>query len=343
MHGTALPDIPDAILDQAVEWLVKLRSGIPPAEGQTPLETRIAGWRAAHPLHELAWQELQASEAAFQRLGPLPLSPKQVIGALDTVHDGRRQQERRRRTLQLLGLGALGIGVGALTAGSTRTFDTLAQLGADYTTGTGERRTITLADGTIVKLNTNTALDVHYDASQRLLALRRGEIFINTGKDATRPFWIQTGHARLQALGTQFLVRQTGDATQLAVTEGRVAIYTEEHLQAVASPGDIFTVDAVHGAIKQVASEADMDPAGWVDNALVVKRMPLGRFINELARYRRGWLRCDPAVADLLVSGVFQIDNTDLALESLARSLPIRVEKRTRYWITLTARPGGRD
>ena len=63
--------------------------------------------------------------------------------------------------------------------------------------------------------------------------------------------------------------------------------------------------------------------------------MRLADFVQELSRYRPGWLRCDPAVADLRVSGVFQIDDTDRALAAVAHALPVRVERRTRYWVTL--------
>ena len=51
-----------------------------------------------------------------------------------------------------------------------------------------------------------------------------------------------------------------------------------------------------------------------------------------LARYRHGWLQCDPVVAQLRVSGVFQLDRIDHALDGLSQSLAVRVERRTRFW-----------
>ena len=66
--------------------------------------------------------------------------------------------------------------------------------------------------------------------------------------------------------------------------------------------------------------------------------MPLSAFARELNRYRPGWVRCDPQVADLLISGAFQLSDTDLVLSAVARALPVSVVYRTRYWVTLQPR-----
>ncbi|KAG0759335.1 hypothetical protein G6F57_017955 [Rhizopus arrhizus] len=65
--------------------------------------------------------------------------------------------------------------------------------------------------------------------------------------------------------------------------------------------------------------------------------MRLDAFVAELARYRSGLLRCDPAVADLRVSGVFSLRDTDRALDNLTRGLPVTVAYRSRYWVTVRA------
>ncbi|MFL9926758.1 FecR family protein [Herbaspirillum lusitanum] len=343
MPTTGLPEIPEPVLDQAIAWLVRLRADKPDAVGTVALQAHIASWRAADPLHELAWQELQAGEQGFEQLAPLPLSSAQIADALDAVRNGSKQQLSRRKALRMLTLGASGVALGAVLAQYTGVLDELgelARLSADYATGTGEQRAVALADGTRVRLNSDSAFNVRYDEQRRLLVLKHGEIFIDTGKDAGaahyRPFWTQTAHASLQALGTQFVVRQEPGATHLTVVEGRVAINVAGQLQAVAKPGDSFLIDSGGAVTRQETGALSLDPTGWIDNALVVKQMPLGQFVQELGRYRRGWLRCDPAVAGLLVSGVFQIDDTDQALESLTRSLPVKIARRTRYWVSLS-------
>ncbi len=63
--------------------------------------------------------------------------------------------------------------------------------------------------------------------------------------------------------------------------------------------------------------------------------MRLADFLKELARYRAGLLRCDPAVADLRISGGFQVDDADAVLLAVSRSLPVRVVSRSRYWVSV--------
>ncbi|KPY23147.1 PupR protein [Pseudomonas syringae pv. philadelphi] len=77
---------------------------------------------------------------------------------------------------------------------------------------------------------------------------------------------------------------------------------------------------------------------GWRDGVLTAQNQPLGDFLRELGRYRPGLLRWEPALETLRVTGSFQIDNTDRVLSLLAASLPVEVQMRTRYWVTLTPR-----
>ena len=68
---------------------------------------------------------------------------------------------------------------------------------------------------------------------------------------------------------------------------------------------------------------------------LVAAHMRLGDFLAELGRYRRGQLNCDPKVANLLISGTYPIDDTERVLDVLPLSLPVRVRRFTRYWVTV--------
>lgn len=76
----------------------------------------------------------------------------------------------------------------------------------------------------------------------------------------------------------------------------------------------------------------------WLSGVLRAEKMRLDDFISELDRYRPGLLRCDPAVAGLLISGAFQLRDTDQILHALSQTLPINVHYRTPYWVTITAR-----
>ena len=88
----------------------------------------------------------------------------------------------------------------------------------------------------------------------------------------------------------------------------------------------------------QRVEASPLNASAWTRGQLVAKRMRLGDLTAELARYRHGWLRCDPAIAQLEVSGVFQLDDIDRALSALSDSLPVRVERFTPLWTRVIAR-----
>ena len=71
---------------------------------------------------------------------------------------------------------------------------------------------------------------------------------------------------------------------------------------------------------------------------LVAAHMRLGDFLDELGRYRRGQLNCEANVADLLISGTYPLDDSERILDLLEISLPVKVKRFTRYWVTVEAR-----
>lgn len=331
--------LPDPVLEQAIAWLVQLRaqpSGVAP---DPALQARIDAWRAADGRHESVWSELMASEAQFQRLVALPVAPAQWQQPLSALNRSRSRRQSRRRWLGGVALGLGSVALAGLAARQAGLFDSLD--GQRYATGTGDQRRVTLGDGTQLALNTATAVQLQFDADQRLITLERGEIFIDTGRDAIsprhRPFLVQTAQARLQALGTRFAVRQQAGVTRLSLLEGRVAVDTGQGTRTVIVPGETVEIDAGGNLRRQATAAAAMDPTAWLDGTLVARDMRLGDVVAEMARYRHGWLVCEDGVASLKVSGVFQLRDGEAALESLAQALPVRIEQRTRFWVRVTA------
>ncbi len=77
------------------------------------------------------------------------------------------------------------------------------------------------------------------------------------------------------------------------------------------------------------------DDASWTEGVIVASSMRLDAFLAEVSRYRRGTIRCDPGIADLRLSGTYPLDDTDRILNALANALPVRIDYRTRYWVTV--------
>ena len=311
------------IVDQAVEWLVKIQSGRSSAEDSDA----CARWRQSHPDHERAWL----------RVCGLGRDLREGTGAVDP-HVARmalRGADRQRRRWALKTIA--GLGVGAWTAWAMR--HDLALLNADYRTAAGERRDIVLPDGTRVLLNTRSAIDVRFDATARTLRLVGGEIMVTTAKDsAGRPFVVLGRDGRIVPVGTRFLVREfdAGDRrSEVTVLEGAVDQSAGERSQVTRVPAGSRVRFSGTG-VGSLSTPPD-GAAAWADGMLVVERMRLDDFIGELARYRTGVLRCDPEVAGVLVSGAFPLADTDAVLAMLGETLPVRLRSLSRYWVTVAA------
>ena len=317
--------IDPAVLDEAVARFVRLASGLADAED----ERALTQWRAANPEHERAWQKLQGMERKLRGSAALVQAPlaRSTLSAAAGI-------SRRRALKTLAWAGAVGTSVLW-----TRQQPLWQQWTADYRSGVGERRSLVLADGTQVLLNTATAIDVHFDGSQRRVILRGGELRVATAADpAGRPFTVATPEGTLRPIGTRFTVRRLDDdsQTRLSVSEGSVEVRPRDSL---AQPLLVQAGQQTAFSASAAADAAPLDEAAtsWTDGVLTAERMRLGDFVAELSRYRHGRLSCDPAVADLRLSGAYPLHDTDRILAALQQTLPVRVKRYTGYWVTVTA------
>ncbi|MGF6098774.1 FecR domain-containing protein [Pseudomonas sp. 18175] len=307
-----------ASLEQAAQWYVRLQEATGSQEQQ-----RWQAWVAQNPEHLAAWQYV---ERVSQRFAPLLEQPHNASRAL---------RSSRRQTLKTL----LVLCAGSTLAWGTWRNTALPRLvggwSADYATRSGETRDALLADGSHVWLNALSALDVRFDAAQRLLHLRFGEVLIDTAKDAHRPFLVDTDHGRMQALGTRFSVLQGDDHTQLNVFEGRVQVTTISQQGRIIEAGQqvSFGRDGLHPT-----APAAPGREAWSRGVLLADNLPLGQLVAELNRYRPGHLGCDPAVAQLPVMGSFPLLDSDHALHLLQAALPIRVDRPMPWWVTVGPR-----
>lgn len=129
-----------------------------------------------------------------------------------------------RRTVLML-VGAVAATILALTV-LPQGADRDGQL---YASEIGEVRTIPLADGTHITLNTNSAVHVSYDEERRQVRLVRGEAFFAVAKNKARPFIVIGGHSQVRTVGTAYSVGLGGDGTmEVLIAEGKVAVENAE-------------------------------------------------------------------------------------------------------------------
>ncbi len=311
--------------EQALEWLVIFWSGEVTARQKREWQQ----WLESSAAHAQAWHQVQTMQSKLQGL-PSALAVQALRASPKSA--------KRRKLLQTMGL-VLASGVAAHAAKDTTLVQSYL---AEYRTAAGEQRQFTLADGTRIRLNTASAMDIQFDAQQRRILLHSGEIFIQTAPDSQpihRPFIVETQHGTARALGTQFNVRQLGDQTRVAVFEGAVEILASQHMQPLRL--DAGQQASYSKSVISTVTIADTQAHAWVDGQLVVERMRLVDFLVEVSRYRAGIIRCDDEVAGLMVSGVYPLHDTDLILQSVGQAMSLRVAYATRYWVTVSALPAG--
>ncbi|THF66616.1 DUF4880 domain-containing protein [Pseudothauera nasutitermitis] len=318
----AAPDSPldPAVIRQAAQWLAWLHSGSASAQDTEACRH----WREADPAHERAWQRAERLKARF---GLVPAE----LGVPVLTRAEAPRNKGRRTVLRSVGLFAMLGGSGWLAWQHRPGL-------VEFHTAAGERREITLADGTRVQLNSGSAVEVRYDDMQRLVLLRHGEILVQTAPDpapAARPFIVRSTHGRMRALGTRFAVHEQESATRLSVFDGRVEATPAAGTGArIVQAGERVLLDAA-GVSEPAAHRGELAEAGWARGVLYADDMRLDAFLAELARHRPGILRCAPEVAGLRISGAFQLADTDHVLDSVAATLPVRVQRRTRYWVSV--------
>lgn len=306
-----------SVLGEAADWLVRLRSGEATDEDRRAFER----WRNLSPQHAAAFQR---AEGVLKTFGQVPAEVGR--GTLS-----RLRGKGRRRTLQTLGL-LLVAGPAAWLAWRRLPWQ---EWTADYRTATGEQKTIDLADGTRLVLNTASAVNVAFTAGERRLVLLAGEILVTTGRDPSpvhRPFIVNTPQGTVCALGTRFSMRRLERGTHVAVFQEAVEV-RPSHAQAImlrAGEQAVFHADGV-----DAPQPVEASAALWEEGMLVARRMRLADLAAELARYRSGVVRCHPEVADMPVSGAFPLKDTDASLRLLEKTLPVRISTASRYWVTI--------
>lgn len=306
------------VAEQAVHWLVELQEGRPDPQHQAAWQR----WLEADAEHRRAWEHIQQVNQRLRGV-PAPLAHATLKAPPSAA---------RRRALKALLL----LGVASATGLGLRQQQLLPPLLADYRSPFGERRQMPLDDGSQIHLNSASAVDIAFTQERRLVHLLEGEILLRLAPDP-RPLYITTAQGVVIAQQGRLDVRQLHGRTQVAVLEGAASLSPQAQrgypLRLAAGLQASFD-----SATCSPPVATDANTGAWVDGMLIATQMRLGDFIDELGRYRRGHLQCDPRLADLRISGSYPLNDTDRILQMLEVALPLRVKRITRYWVSLEAR-----
>ncbi|MCB5184633.1 FecR family protein [Methylobacillus gramineus] len=307
------------IIEQAATWMVRLQA----SEYSENEQHQHGEWLSANSLHLIAWQRMQGLAQDIQAGPHLTSAPIARQALLST--DGKQ----RRMVLKSIA-GISMAGTSGLLAWHQLPWSSWM---ADHRTATGEQRQIMLADGTALMMNTDSALDVAFSEQERRITLHHGEILVTTAKDQ-RPLKIVTSNGTIAPVGTRFTVRHEDiKPTRVMVTEGAVRLQPRNSSNSkILDAGMQAVFTSQESTLPTPLTNADM---AWTSGMLVVERVKLSAFIEELNRYHRGKLSCADDAANLLMSGAYAVQDIQAVITLLQETLPLRTHYVTRYWITL--------
>ncbi|MFJ4346499.1 FecR family protein [Pseudomonas sp. NPDC089401] len=308
MRDPSISDLHDAaIRRQAQAWVVLLTSG----EAGADDVAAARAWCGAAPAHQAAFVE---ARRVWMLSGQVPVPTR---------------RSPLRRYLAAACAAVLVLGVGA-TGMRHFAWD------ADYRTGAGERRSVTLADGSRIVLDADSAVDVSLFPAERRITLRRGDAFFQVQHDPDRPFVVQAGTVSATALGTEYGVSRESTRVDVIVRTGRVRVQAMgRHVDVPA--GQRVSVDG-QGVGQVLSVDAD-GLLAWHGGRLVFNQTPLPVVVAQLQRYRPGLIYiADDQLRSIKVSGTFQLDRIDAALSTLEQTFPLRVTRYTDHLLVFTAR-----
>lgn len=298
---------------EAARWLARRRNGDCTSEEQQA----FLRWLNAAEANRKAYED---AENLWQQMGGLEsMASQQLHEARAHLAQARHRPARRRAFAFAL--------AASLTAVVVWSADGLSYLDdRTFRTALGERQTVTLADGSRLELDTNTEVAVHYSRHNRELKLIRGQAAFTVAHGDARPFDVLADNGRIRDIGTQFDVRRHADRVSVAVLEGAVEV----------SGANVDTVHSLRqGQRLSYTSQgnfSDVEPvnvaavAAWREGRLVFNGQPLGEVLAELGRYHAASLTVtSSAVMGVKVSGIFPTNNLELALKTIAATLPVRL------------------
>ncbi|MCD7097832.1 FecR domain-containing protein [Stenotrophomonas sp. MMGLT7] len=334
--------------EEAAAWVWRLDDEDVAPEVRVEFEQ----WLRRDPRHRRAFEELGG---VWQSLDELAEAKREEKVATFVAEErrlyARAAPKPMRSRLRKLVPWAMAASV-AVVAGSLSWY----QHGSEsqtLATAVGQQRSVALADGSVVQLNTNTILETHFSRGRRVIQLEKGEALFKVAHDGERPFFVQAGDTVVRAVGTEFNVRlRDSRDVEVIVTEGRVEVTSQAGSPAktAAGPGSGAVAPSELGAgqrfeaaaaspVATIAPASVSNALAWREGAIVFEGEPLVRAIAELNRYTDTRLVvADASIQDLRVGGRFRTGDVDGFLEALTNAFPITVHRTSDHLVYLQAR-----
>jgi transmembrane sensor len=313
----------EAIEAEAAAWLEQRDRADWTVEDQATLDE----WLLRAPAHAVAYWRLEGAWGYADRLAALRGAP----------HEKKALVQPRLLRRLLSGI-AIALVFAAILGGMAGSY-LLRMSQMTYATPVGGHKTVVLADGSRIELDTDTVLRMSISSDRRIAWLDRGETYFQIAHDASRPFIVIAGNRRVTDLGTSFMIRRDAGKLEVAVVEGRVWFDPTEdrtksagrdQLQPVLlSQGDaaVATDDGLSLTKKPMRNL--MSELGWRRGVLVFSNTTLAEAAMEFNRYNQQKLIiADREAGRSLIGATFRTNDVELFAKVARDVLGLHVEKR---------------
>jgi transmembrane sensor len=324
MNATVRPaaEPSQAVLEAAAGWRMRMDE---------------PGWTLADEQALDAWLAEDAShEDAFARTGEVfgyfeehAAAPEMMRARRDAIDRAQRQARGRwagagwfvrmpapaRIAAGIAAAVALGAGVYPLVDGK-----------AVYATSFGERRVVTLADGTKLALDGQTKIVVRYTKGAREVKLVSGQARFDVATDPLRPFKVAARNETVAANGGAFNIDASAPILCVTLISGQATVLGPEALHA--RPVELHTGEQLVATAQPAVTKANVSSAtAWQNGKLIFDDEPLADAAARVNRYTEHKIVVEGAAKSQRVSGVFDAGDADAFVEAVTYYLPVKAAK----------------
>jgi transmembrane sensor len=307
----------EAIAEQAAAWWGRR------GDAGADVRAAFAAWLDADPRHGAAFDAVAVAWDAFD--DDKDEGALEEAGIVHALNEARQKRLSRGTMVRrvLIGTGiAASLAAGAIWIGGAVRRD------VEFSTGTGQRLTERLEDGSTLDLDANTRVRLHFAHARRKIYLVQGRALFDVAHDASKPFSVETQDGTVTDLGTAFSVEYRDAQTSVVLFRGRVRAVdsASSHQSFDLKPGDALHMGGI-GKV-QLQSNTDLSRALlWRDGRLVFDNQSLAEVVERMNDYSGRPIRIsDPALGHLRINGIFQAGHDEAFLNAL----------RTYYGLTVT-------
>ncbi|WP_233236640.1 FecR domain-containing protein [Bordetella sp. LUAb4] len=332
---------------EAARWFSRLMAVDAQEAAHGAVHDAWRQWFARCPENQWAWRKVEAVRHCFADV------PREI--AAPTL---QRMNAQRRRVLRLALMGTAAVPLGMLLADVPSEW---RAWNAQYRTAVGQISRVPIGGGVLAVLDTHSAADVVSSRNEDRIVLRSGRVYVKVadvmatdarapdaratdagaqGATATspRPLIVQTDQGLVYAEAAEFTVGIQGNHSRVRVNQAAVRVVpcapgAAARFVRAGECADFSDTEV--GALQHRPSKVF---AAWHTGSMMAVNLPLGDFVRKLRAYRPGLLFVDDALAALPVSGTFPLSRTDLALDALENSYPVRIRRLTQYVTWIEAR-----